>query len=205
MKENADKNRREVSFDVGDWVYVKLQPYRQTSLSGVKYHKLSKRYYGPYLVTARVGPVAYKLALPPHAKIHNVFHCSLLKLYEGPPPSLIDQLPPISVDNNPIVTPLAILDYQTKEIDGIPTSMALVQWQGLSPDDTSWENLEELQAVYNLEDKVVSNGEGIVMGQPKEKVVADRVGADKGDLGENVRPKRNIVQPKKWSDYVKYK
>lgn len=133
MKENADKNRREVTFDVGDWVYVKLQPYRQISLSGAKYHKLSKRFYGPYLVTAKVGSVAYKLALPPQSKIHNVFHCSLLKLHKGPPPSLIDQLPPLSLDNNPLLTPLAILDFQTKWENGSPVRMALVQWHGLSP------------------------------------------------------------------------
>jgi hypothetical protein len=79
MKAQADKHRRDDPFAVGDWAYVKLQPYRQTSLSGVMYHKLSKRFYGPYLITSRVGPVAYKLALPPHSKIHDVFHCSKLK------------------------------------------------------------------------------------------------------------------------------
>lgn len=85
MKEYADKNRREVNLDVGSCVYVKLQPHRQVSLSGAKYHKLSRRFHGPFFVTARIGPVAYKLALPSYSKIHNVFHCSLLKLHEGPP------------------------------------------------------------------------------------------------------------------------
>ncbi|MCI75634.1 hypothetical protein A2U01_0096903, partial [Trifolium medium] len=59
MKIQADKHRRDQSFDVGSWVYVKLQAYRQTSIASSRYHKLSKRFYGPYLVTARVGPVAY--------------------------------------------------------------------------------------------------------------------------------------------------
>ncbi|MCH93906.1 retrotransposon protein, partial [Trifolium medium] len=93
MKVAADKHRRDVEFAIGSWAYVKLQPYRQTSLSGEKYHKLSKRYYGPYLILAKVGAVAYKLSLPPQSRIHNVFHCSLLKPHKGPPPAVVDQLP----------------------------------------------------------------------------------------------------------------
>ncbi|MCH97395.1 transposon TF2-1 polyprotein, partial [Trifolium medium] len=61
MKVQADKHRRDTPFAVGSWVYVKLQPYRQVSLYGARYNKLSKRFYGPYEVTSRIGPVAYKL------------------------------------------------------------------------------------------------------------------------------------------------
>ncbi|MCI24699.1 hypothetical protein A2U01_0045885, partial [Trifolium medium] len=86
-----------------------------------------------------IGVVAYKLALPPHSKIHNVFHCSLLKLHEGPPPSTIEQIPPHSVENHPLITPLAIVAFQSQTIDGTSVRFALVQWRGLSPDDTSWE------------------------------------------------------------------
>lgn len=113
MKANADKHRREVDLAVGSWAYVKLQPYRQTSLSGSKYHKLSKSFDGPYLILEKVGFTAYKLDLPSYSKIHNVFHCSLLKAHEGPPPAQIDDIPPQSLDNNPLVMPLAILDFQT--------------------------------------------------------------------------------------------
>lgn len=51
IKVHADSKRRDVSFKVGDWVYVKLRPYRQSSVSGATYHKLSKRFYGPFQVT----------------------------------------------------------------------------------------------------------------------------------------------------------
>lgn len=72
MKSVADNKRREVQFEVDSWVYVKLQPYRQISLSGVKYNKLHKRYYGPFRVVARIGPVAYKLELPSNSKVRDV-------------------------------------------------------------------------------------------------------------------------------------
>ena len=47
MKTLADTHRRDANFNIGDWVYVKLRPYRQTSIAD-KYQKLGKRFYGPY-------------------------------------------------------------------------------------------------------------------------------------------------------------
>jgi hypothetical protein len=193
MKANADKHRRDVNFEVGAWVFVKLQPYCQLSLSKDKYHKLSKRFYGPYIILARVGVVAYRLELPPHSKIHNVFHVSLLKLYEGPLPPQVDQLPPLSFDNNPIVSSLVILDFQTQMLDGKETRFALVQWEGLSPEDTSWEPWTELKETYNLEDKVDSVGGDDVMNSP----TADQ--PNKKD-----RPKRNIQLPKRLEGHQLY-
>ncbi|WVY94257.1 hypothetical protein V8G54_033345 [Vigna mungo] len=160
MKKNADLKRKEVNFDVGSWVYVKLQPYCQISVSGSKFHKLAKRFYGPFQVVAKMGPVAYKLDLPDTSRIHNVFHCSVLKAYEGPLPPSIDPLTPLSYENNPLVTPLAILGFKTNTVNGVLKRLALVQWQGLSPDDTSWEDWSTLQQIYDLEDKVIAEGDG---------------------------------------------
>lgn len=201
MTRNANKHRREVQFAVGSWVYVKLQPYRQVSLSGNKYHKLSKRYYGPYLVLAKVGLVAYKLELPSHSRIHNVFHSSLLNLHEGVPPTVIDQIPHDSINNHPVVTPLVVLEFQTRLIEGISMRFALVQWQGLSPDDTSWENWEELRRDYNLEDKVDFVGGSIDTGKP----IRDDIGPIReveNNEEQGPRTKRIIKIPRRLEDYV---
>lgn len=83
MKTTTDRHRRQANFTIGDWVYVKLRPYRQTSVAD-KFQKLEKRFYGPYQITESVGKAAFHLALPPTAKIHPVFHCLKLKLHHGP-------------------------------------------------------------------------------------------------------------------------
>ncbi|MCH79873.1 retrotransposon protein [Trifolium medium] len=157
---------------------AQLQSYRQVSISGVKYHKLAKRYYGPYLIMAKIGVVAYKLALPPHSKIHNVFHCSLLKLHEGPPPSNIDQM-----------------------VEGLLVRFALVQWRGLLPDDTSWERWDDLCQVHNLEDKVGFVGGDIDFNQSKSPSPTKSTMAQQAKI-EAPRAKRVSKFPKSLEDYV---
>lgn len=83
MKSQADKKRRDVQFAIGDLVLVKLQPYRQSSTALRKNQKLGMRYFSPFPIVDKVGSVAYKLRLPPTAKIHPVFHVSQLKPFKG--------------------------------------------------------------------------------------------------------------------------
>ena len=65
MKQQADQHRSERSFDVGDWVFLRLQPYKQMSLKQAKKdNKLSPKYYGHYNVLKKIGSMAYKLELP---------------------------------------------------------------------------------------------------------------------------------------------
>lgn len=64
MKQNADLHRTERSFEIGDFVYVKLQPYRQGSVVMRQNQKLAPKYFGPYKILDKYGAVAYRLQLP---------------------------------------------------------------------------------------------------------------------------------------------
>jgi hypothetical protein len=70
MKNQAYKKRRDIELKVGDWVLVWLQPYRQQFVALRKNQKLGMRFFGPFMIIAKVGAVAYKLQLPQEAKIH---------------------------------------------------------------------------------------------------------------------------------------
>lgn len=58
MIKYADNKRKDLSFAIGDSVYVKLHPYKQTTIKNHKFHKLSKRYHGPYQTKDKLGPAA---------------------------------------------------------------------------------------------------------------------------------------------------
>lgn len=74
MKKHADMKWRDVDCEVGQWVYVKLCPYRQLFVIGAAPHKLVKRYFGPFLILEHVGNVAYHLQLLKNSKIHSFHH-----------------------------------------------------------------------------------------------------------------------------------
>ena len=68
-----------MAYDVGEWVYLKIQPYDQQFLTKKRCENLSPKFFGPYQILGRVGEVGYRLDLPITAKINLVFHVSQLK------------------------------------------------------------------------------------------------------------------------------
>lgn len=89
QKSYADTRRTELQFQIGDKVFLKVSPSKGIHRFGVK-GKLKPRYIGPYEILERIGPVAYRLALPPSfGNTHNVFHVSQLRKYIHDPKHVI--------------------------------------------------------------------------------------------------------------------
>ncbi|XP_068639506.1 uncharacterized protein [Aristolochia californica] len=152
MKQIYDKGQRDLYYAPRDYVWLCLQPYRQLSLSASKHHKLSPKFYGLFHIVDRVGSIAYRLQLPQDAKIHDVFHISLLKPFKGGLTSVASPLPPLE-DGCVLPTPAFVL--QARRVYG--SWEILVQWVETNPAEASWELLEAFHAVYpnfELEDKL---------------------------------------------------
>ena len=117
MKQQADQHHSNRSFDVGYWVFLRLQPYKQMSLKQVKKdNKLSLKYYGPYKVLRNIGTMAYKLELPASSRVHPVFHVSCLKKVIGE--KILVQTIFIELDEEGkiILEPEAVTETRTQQL-----------------------------------------------------------------------------------------
>ena len=85
--------RREIEYDVGKKVFLKVSPWKGVMRFGKK-GKLSPRFIGPCEVMEQVGPLAYRLALPPElSAIHDVFHVSMLRKHKSDPNQTLHEVP----------------------------------------------------------------------------------------------------------------
>jgi hypothetical protein len=148
QKSYADKWRWDLSFKIGDFVYLKISTMRGTRRFKVK-GKLATTYIGPFKVIDSKGELAYQLELPPQlSNVHDVFHVSQLKKCLWVPQ---EQLPMEELDLGGDLTysesPIKILDT-TERVTRIKViRMCKVQWNHHTEDEAMWEH-EELRLYY---------------------------------------------------------
>ncbi|PKI74759.1 hypothetical protein CRG98_004868, partial [Punica granatum] len=139
MKTHANKKRSEREFYVGDWVYLKLQHYRQGTVSRRTSEKLSPRYFGPYEVTEKIIKVAYRFRLPATVQIHPVFHVSQLKRAMG---TINDStelpIPGDGLKGQPKL-PTVVLERRMAKRGNKAVAQVLVHWSNTSPAKATWE------------------------------------------------------------------
>jgi hypothetical protein len=192
MKKYADKSRRDVNFDIGEWVFLKLRPHRQHSVIRRINQKLAARFYGPFRIVEKIGEVAYKLLLPDSSKIHPVFHVSLLKKAVGDyevQGTLPKELEVTAEEDH---YPEQVIGSRLITKGGLTVPQSLIKWRGGTLDDVTWEDNDFLQGQFPdfiLEDKdVVKEGE------------VDRGGVSSTDVGLGVGSK-----PRIWRVYSRRK
>jgi hypothetical protein len=149
QKSYVDKRRRDLSFEVCDFVYHKVSPLRGTRRFKVK-GKLAPCYVGPFKIVDHKGEVTYQLELPPQlSDIHDVFHVSQLKkclrvLDEQLPMEELDLGGDLSYSEKPV----RILDTVERITHNKDIKMYKVQWSHHTEDEVTWEHEEELRASY---------------------------------------------------------
>ena len=93
QKSYADNRHRDLQFEIGDQVFLKISPWKGILRFGL-------RFIGPYEIVSKVGPVAYRLKLPPElSKIQDTFHVSMLRKYI-PDPSHVLREQPVQLKEN---------------------------------------------------------------------------------------------------------
>lgn len=145
IKQCYDNKHTERTFEVGDWVYLKLQSYKQQFVHKKTNHKLTPRFYGSFQVHERIGSVAYKLKLPTAAKIHHVFLVSLLKKRIRDQVVVAAHLPPNVDPHNPRWYPRKILSIFIFKKGNDAVTKWLIQWLRALPEEATWEEATDIQ------------------------------------------------------------
>nr|ABA91203.1 retrotransposon protein, putative, Ty3-gypsy subclass [Oryza sativa Japonica Group] len=145
----ADNRRRDLEFEKGDHVYLRVSPLRGMRRFGMS-GKLAPRYIGPYLITARRGEVAYQLELPESlADVLNVFHVSQLKKCLRVPE---EQVPLDNIELEKNLTykeiPIKVLEEAERQTRRKTIKFYKVQWSNHSEDEATWEREDLLRAEF---------------------------------------------------------
>jgi hypothetical protein len=149
QKSYADHRRRELSFKVGDFVYLKVSP-----MSGLRRFKvrgkLAPRFIGPFKILEKRGEVAYQLELPPQlSDVHDVFHVSQLKKCLRVPD---EQIPMEDLNGKEDLSyqehPVRILETSERVMQNKRIKMCKVQWSHHTEEEATWEMEEELKSEF---------------------------------------------------------
>jgi hypothetical protein len=149
QKSYADHRRRELRFEVGDFVYLNVSPMRGLHHFKVR-GKLAPRFIGPFKVLEKRGEVAYQLELPPQlSDVHDVFHVFQLKKCLRVPD---EQIPMEDLDAKEDLSyqeyPVKILETSERVMRNKRIKMCKVQWSHHTEEEATWEGEEELKAVF---------------------------------------------------------
>src|SRR5687767_7918490 len=144
-----DNRRRDLEFEVGDLVYLKVSPMKGVMRFGKK-GKLSPMYVGPYKILKKVGSVAYEVELPSElAKVHPVFHVSMLRKFIGDIDSIVPSKDVLIEDNMTYEeVPVEILDRQVKKLRNKEVASVKVLWRNQKVESATWEAEEDMKKRY---------------------------------------------------------
>ncbi|KAL0536700.1 hypothetical protein IC582_025660 [Cucumis melo] len=149
QKSYADVRRKDLEFEVGDKVFLKVAPMRGV-VRFERRGKLSPRFVGPFEILERIGPVAYRLALPPSlSTVHDVFNVSMLRKYV-PDPSHVVDYEPLEIDENLsyVEQPVEVLAREVKTLRNKEIPLVKVLWRNHRVEEATWEREDDMRSRY---------------------------------------------------------
>ncbi|KAA0041238.1 pol protein [Cucumis melo var. makuwa] len=149
QKSYEDVRRKDLKFDVGNKVFLKVAPMKGV-LRFERRGKLSPCYVRPFEILERIGPVAYCLVLPPLlSAVHDVFHVSMLRKYV-PDPSHIVDYEPLEIDENLSYTeqPIEVLAREVKMLRNREIPFVKVLWRNHRVEEATWEREDDMRSRY---------------------------------------------------------
>jgi hypothetical protein len=146
QKSYADRRRKPLQFQVGDFVYLQVSPTKGVQRFGIK-GKLAPQYVGPFEILKVCGPVAYRIHLPSQlAAIHDVFHISQLKKCIKVPTEIIEtRAIEIEPDLSYTEQPIQILDTKERVTKRKKIKMYKILWDHHTEEEATWETESYLQ------------------------------------------------------------
>ena len=156
MKQQADKRRKKISFEVDELVLLSTIHLKMKNMPA----KFQKRFVGPFKILAKVGQNAYTLDLPASWKIHPTFHVSLLKKWQqsafvsaGPSEPERVQLD----DEEKLWEVEKLLRWRWRKIRNRKTREFLVLWKGFPLHEASWVLEKDFTYPDVLEEDIITD------------------------------------------------
>ncbi|GKE53652.1 putative reverse transcriptase domain-containing protein [Tanacetum coccineum] len=149
QKSYADKRRKPLEFSVGDYILLKVSPWKGVIRFGKK-GKLAPRFVGPFEIIEKVGPIAYRLRLPEELNgVHDTFHVLNLKKCLADP-TLQVPLDEIHVDAklNFVKEPMEILEREFKKLKRSRITIVKVRWNSKCGPEFTWDRKDQTKLKY---------------------------------------------------------
>ncbi|GKB49849.1 putative reverse transcriptase domain-containing protein, partial [Tanacetum coccineum] len=149
QKSYADKRRKPLEFSVGDYVLLKVSPWKGVVRFGKK-GKLAPRFVRPFEIIKKVGLMAYRLELPGELNgVHDTFHVSNLKKCLADP-TLQVPLDEIRFDAklNFVEEPVEILKRKFKKLKRSRIAIVKVWWNSKRGPEFTWECEDQMKLKY---------------------------------------------------------
>ena len=137
---------RKIEYEEGEKVFLQVSLWKGI-IRFSKKGKLSPQYIGPYEIFERIGPLAYKLALPPEmAQIHNVFHVIMLRRYQSDRTHILkNQEVEIDDDLSYVEEPVKNIGYKKNQLRNREIPLVKMLWRNHSQEKAIWEIEENMK------------------------------------------------------------